>query len=219
MKVIITGATGMVGEGVLMECLSNPLVSQILSVSRKSCSISHPKLKEYIVNDFLQLLENDEILKGYDACLYCAGVSSVGMNESEYTKLTYATTLSFAKALSPMSEITFNYISGSGTDSTENGKSMWARIKGKTENDLQKLPFKQVFAIRPGLIKFTKGQTRIKTSYKLMNGLYPAVSNLFPNFACTVAKLGRAMILASKFGYEKNVLEVKDIRILSNKYI
>lgn len=217
MKVILTGATGMVGEGVLMECLSNPLVTEILSVSRVSCNISHPKLKEYIVKDFLMLKENDENLKGYDACLYCAGVSSVGMTESDYTKLTYTTTLTFAKALSPMSEITFNYISGSGTDSSENGKSMWSRVKGKTENDLLKMPFKNIFTYRPGLIKFTKGQTKIKTSYKLMNRLYPAVSALFPNFVCTVAQLGRAMILASKVGYVKNVMEVKDIRILLNE--
>lgn len=218
MKVIITGATGMAGEGVLMECLSNPLVTEILSVSRKPSNISHPKMKEYIVKDFLQLKQYDENLKGYDACFFCAGVSSVGLKESEYTKFTYETTMTFAKALSPMPEMIFNYISGSGTDSSEKGKSMWARVKGKTENDLQKLPFKQVFAYRPGLIKFTKGQKRIITSYKIMNGLYPLVRALFPNFAGTAAELGRAMIFSSKYGYEKKVLEVKDIRILSNKY-
>lgn len=172
MKVIITGATGMAGEGVLMECLSNPLVAEILSVSRKPSNISHPKLKEYIVKDFLRLKQNDENLKGYDACFFCAGVSSVGLKESEYTKLTYDTTMTFAKALNPMTEMTFNYISGSGTDSSEKGKSMWARVKGKTENDLKKLPYKQAFAYRPGHIKFTKGQKRIITSYKIMNGLY-----------------------------------------------
>ncbi len=219
MKIIITGTTGMAGEGVLLECLSNPLVTEILSVSRKPTNISHPKLKEYIVEDFLQLKDNDDILKGYDACFYCAGISSVGMKESEYTKITYDTTLNFAKALSPMSEMTFNYISGAGTDSSEKGKSMWARVKGKTENDLMKLPFKQVFAFRPGLLKFTNGQKRIITFYKIINGLYPFVRTLFPNFAGTITELGQAMIYASQHGYEKKVLEVKDIRILSNKCV
>jgi len=218
MKIIITGATGMAGEGVLMECLSNPIITEILSASRKPTNISHPKLKEYIVKDFLQLKKNDENLKGYDACFYCAGISSVGMKESEYTMITYDTTLNFAKALSPMSEMTFNYISGAGTDSSEKGKSMWARVKGKTENDLMKLPFRQVFAFRPGLIKFTRGQKRIITSYRIMKGLYPVVRALFPNFAGTVAELGQAMIYASQHGCEKQVLEVKDIRSLSKKY-
>ncbi len=218
MKIIITGATGMAGEGVLMECLTNTLVTEIISVSRKPSNISHPKLKEYIVKDFLQLKQNDENLKGYDACFFCAGVSSIGLTESEFIKLTYDTTIIFAKAISPMSEMTFNYISGSGTDSSEKGKSMWARVKGKTENDLQKLPFKQVFAFRPGLIKFTKGQTRVKTLYKIMNTLYPIVRNLFHNHAGTASELGRAMIFASIYGYEKKVIEVKDIRKLSNQY-
>lgn len=219
MKVIITGATGMVGEGVLLECLSNPNISEILSVSRKSNDISHPKLKEYIVRDFLCLVHNDENLMGYDACFYCAGVSSLGKDEAQYTKLTYDTTLNFAKALSPMNGMTFNYISGSGTDSSEKGKTMWARVKGKTENDLQKLPFKQAFVYRPGLIRFADKQIRIKTSYKMMNFLYPFVRTVSPNLAGTVAELARAMIFASLYGYEKKVLEVTDIRILSKKYL
>jgi len=219
MKVIITGTTGMAGEGVLMECLSHAKVTEILSVSRKPTNISHPKLKEYIVSDFLQLKENDEQLKGYDACFFCAGISSVGMKEPEYTKTTYDTTLNFAKALSPIAKMTFIYISGAGTDSSEKGKLMWARVKGKTENDLMKLPFKQVFTFRPGLMRYTKGQKRIITINKIMNGFYPFVRALFPSVAGTVVELGQAMIYASQYNYEKKVLEVKDIRILSNKSV
>lgn len=219
MKIIITGATGMVGEGVLMECLSNPLVTEILSVSRKHCGMSHPKLKEYLVKDFLNLQQGDENLKGYDACFFCAGVSSVGMTEIEFSKVTYDTTLNFAKALSPMSEMTFNYISGVGTDSTEKGRVMWARIKGRTENDLLKLHFKNVFAFRPGLLKFSKGQKRTKLFFRIMNTFYPIFRILFPSMSGTVTELTNAMIHASKFGYEKNVLEVIDIRTLSKLYL
>ncbi|MGX5683867.1 NAD-dependent epimerase/dehydratase family protein [Chryseobacterium cucumeris] len=126
-KIILTGATGMVGEGVLMECLENPDVSEILSISRKPSGKTHPKLKEYLVSDFLSLDLNDEKLKGYDACFFCAGISSIGMNEEEYTQITYDTTLHFAKAvLNQNPEMVFNYVSGAGTDSTESGKMMWA---------------------------------------------------------------------------------------------
>jgi len=148
MKVIITGTTGMVGEGVLLECLANAEITEVLSVSRKPIGIKHRKLKEYIVADFLLLQKNDEMLKGYDACFFCAGISSIGMKEPEFTRITYDTTITFAKALSPLPQMTFIYVSGAGTDSSEKGRSMWARVKGKSENDLMKLPFKQVFAFR-----------------------------------------------------------------------
>ncbi len=161
MKVIITGTTGMVGEGVLLECLANPEITQVLSVSRKPIHIKHPKLKEYIVSDFTTLKEGDEKLQGYDACFFCAGVSSVGMKEPEYTRITYDTTIAFAKALHPKSQMTFAFISGAGTDSSEQGRQMWARVKGKTENALMKMPFKQVYAFRPGLMQFTEGQKNL----------------------------------------------------------
>lgn len=217
MKVIITGTTGMVGEGVLLECLSNPKITEILSVSRRSINPNHPKLKEYIVKDFLSLKENVEILRGFDACFFCAGVSSAGMNEAEYSHLTYDTTIAFAKALSPKSQMTFIYISGAGTDSSEKGRSMWARIKGKTENDLIKLPFKNVFALRPGLMKITEGQHNPKGSQKIMSVLYPLFKLVFPNYANTVREVGKAMISVAQYGYEKNVIEVKDILALAKK--
>lgn len=217
MKVIITGTTGMVGEGVLLECLAHPQVTEVLSVSRKPTGVTHPKLKEYIVADFLYLKENDETLKNYNACFFCAGVSSVGMKEPEYTRITYNTTLAFARALNPKSQMTFVYVSGAGTDSSEKGRSMWARVKGKTENDLMKLPFRQVFAFRPGVMKFSEGQKNISKTQKFMSGLYPIFKAIFPNASSTLRQVGQAMIYASLIGYEKSIVEVKDIKIMADR--
>lgn len=217
MKVIITGTTGMVGEGVLLECLVHPQVTEVLSVSRKPARITHPKLKEYMVADFSLIKENDETLKDYDACFFCAGVSSIGMKEPEYTRITYNITLAFAQALTPKPSMSFVYVSGAGTDNNEKGRLMWARVKGKTENDLMKLPFKQVFAFRPGLMKFTKGQKNVPKMIKFMSGLYPVIKVLFPNAASTLHQVGQAMMYAAQNGYEKNIIEVKDIRILSDR--
>lgn len=217
MKVIITGTTGMVGEGVLLECLSDPKVEEVLSVSRRPAGIKHPKLKEYIVKDFYALSENDGILKGYDACFYCAGISSVGFKEEEYKRITYDITLNFAKAINPKHQTTFIYVSGSGTDSTEKGKIMWARVKGKTENDLMKLPFKQVFAFRPGFMEPTIGQKNVIKFYKYVSWLTPVIKLLIPNILSTMKQVGQAMIYATKAGYEKNVIEVKDIKVLANR--
>lgn len=217
MKIIITGTTGMVGEGVLLECLSNSLVTEILSVSRKPAGITHPKLKEYIVLDFLSLKDSDPQLMGYDSCFFCAGVSSIGMKEAEYSRITYDTTLTFARATNPNSGMSFIYVSGGGTDSSEKGKLMWARVKGKTENDLMKLPFKQVFAFRPGIMIATKGQKRILKVYKYMSWLFPVVKLISPNIITTIKQVGQAMIQAAQSGYEKNVVEVKDIKILASQ--
>lgn len=217
MKVIVTGATGMVGEGVLQECLGNPQIKEVLSVSRKSTGMTHPKLKEYIVADFLLLKEGDKTLNGYDACFFCAGVSSVGMKEPEYTRITYDTTLTFAKAVGPKPQMTFAYVSGAGTNSSEKGRLMWARVKGKTENDLMKLPFKQVIAFRPGAMKFTEGQKNVSKMNKFLSRLYPVFKIVLPNATSTLRQVGQAMIYAAQNGYEKNVVEVKDIKILVNR--
>ena len=217
MKVIITGTTGMVGEGVLLECLANSKITEVLSVSRKSIGITHSKLKEYIVTDFLSLKENDENLAGYDACFFCAGVSSVYVKEPEYTRITYDTTLNFAKALHPKSEISFIYVSGAGTDSSEKGKIGWARVKGKTENDLIKLPFKQVFAFRPGFMTITDGQKHIPKLYKYGSWLLPVLKVFGIVNIMTMQQVGQAMIYAAQYGYKKNVVEVKDIAILAQK--
>ncbi len=217
MKVIITGTTGMVGEGVLIECLRNLQITEVLSVSRKPTGITHPKLKEYIVPDFLLLKENDEKLRGYDSCFFCAGISSVGMKEPKYTLITYETTLNFAKAVSPNPAMSFVYVSGAGTDSSEKGRIMWARVKGKTENDLMKLPFKQMFAFRPGIMKAIEGQRNLPKWYKLFSPFYPVFKTLFPKTANTLTQVTQAMIYASQHGYEKNIIEVSDITILSNR--
>ena len=211
-SVIITGTTGMVGEGVLLECLSNPQVANVLSVSRKPNGISHPKLKEYLVPDFLSLTSSD-MLRGYNACFFCAGVSSVGKNEADYTRLTYDTTLHFATILSKLNpQMTFIYVSGASTDSTEKGKTMWARVKGKTENDLMKLPFKRVYNFRPGLMKPVQGQKRVLALYKVLGWwMFPMMKLAFPNSASTLTQIGRAMIKCATANVEKSILEVSDI--------
>jgi uncharacterized protein YbjT (DUF2867 family) len=217
MKVIITGTTGMVGEGVMMECLRHASVTEVLGVSRKPSGVKHPKFKEYIVPDFLTLQPGDETLKGYDACFFCAGVSSIGLKEPEYSRLTYDTTLTFAQALNPKPNMTFIYVSGGGTDSSERGRAMWARVKGKTENDLMKLPFKQVYAFRPGFMVATEGQKRVLPYYKYVSWLFPVLKVIAPRIINNMSQVGQAMIEAVLHGYEKNVIEVKDISLLSGR--
>ena len=219
MKTIVTGTTGIAGEGVLLECLADPKITEVLCVSRKPIPVKHPKLKEYNVPDFLQLKENDPTLYGYDACFFCAGVSSVGMKEPEYTRITYDTTLAFTKVVGPRPEMTFAFISGAGTDSSEKGRLMWARVKGKTENDLMKLPFRQVFAFRPGLMKFTEGQKNLSKTQKFMSWLFPVFNALFPKTANTMRQLGQAMIFTAQNGYEKKIVEVSDIKVLAERAV
>ncbi|RMZ59387.1 NAD-dependent epimerase/dehydratase family protein [Chryseobacterium nematophagum] len=212
-KIIITGATGMVGEGVLMECLKNPNVSEILSVSRKPSGKKHPKLKEYIVPNFLQIDMNDQNFKGYDACFFCAGISSIGINETDYTTITYDTTLHFAKVvLNQNPEMVFNYVSGAHTDSTESGKLMWARVKGKTENTLKKLGFSSVYNFRPGFMKPVEGQINVKWYFKPFILLFPI---LFPSKSLTLHEVGKAMINAVKYGSPLSTLEIKNIKDLA----
>lgn len=219
MKVIITGTTGMVGEGVLIECLAHPRVTDVLSVSRRPMGVTHPKLKEYIVPDFLSLKEDDERLKGYDACFFCAGVSSVGMSEADYTRISYDMTMAFAKAVGPNPAMSFVYVSGAGTDSTEKGRVMWARVKGRTENALMKLPFKQAFAFRPGFIEPTDGQRNVARYYRYLSRLFPVMRVLFPNLMSSMKQVGQAMISAAQNGYDKNVIEVKDIKVLAKRAV
>lgn len=211
MKIIITGTTGMIGEGVLLVCLSDKRIEKVLSVSRKPTGIIHPKLKEYIVPDFLSLSENDEILQGYDACFFCAGVSSIGMAEELYTKITYNTTLHFAKCLHPNNKLSFIYVSGGGTDSSEKGRLAWARIKGKTENELMKLPFKQAFGYRIGFVKPVKGQVKTLKMYSYLSWLFPVFKVLFPSMYNTMEQVAYSMMYVSLHGYSNNIIHVKDI--------
>lgn len=203
----------MVGEGVLMECLENPNVSEILSVSRKPSGKKHAKLKEYIVSDFLNIDPNDENLKGYDAVFFCAGISSIGMNEEDYTKITYDTTLHFAKAvLSQNPGMVFNYVSGAHTDKTESGKLMWARVKGRTENALKKLGFRGEYNFRPGFMKPVDGQENVKWFFKPIIWIFPII---LPSKSLTLHEVGKAMINAVQKGYPTSVLEIKDIKNLA----
>lgn len=218
LKVIITGATGMVGEGVMYECLQHPDVDEVLALVRKSSGYQHPKLKEVIHADFFDVTPIKEQLKGYNTCLFCLGVSSVGMKEEEYYQKTYVLTTQVAGVLAEQNPgMTFCYISGAGTDSTEKGKIMWARVKGKTENDLMKLPFRAVYNFRPGIISPTKGLKNTLSFYKWLGWLLPVLRVLTPNWISSLKELGLAMINASRLGYEKKILEVRDIKELAKK--
>jgi uncharacterized protein YbjT (DUF2867 family) len=213
---IVTGATGMVGEGVLHECLLHPDVERVLVINRKPCGVIHPKLKEIVHSDFHDLSPIEDQLSPYDACFFCLGVSSVGMKEPEYHRLTYDLTLHMAETLVRLNPgMTFCYISGAGTDSTEKGRSMWARVKGKTENHLMKLPFKQAYMFRPAYIQPTKGLKNTLRPYAYLSWLYPVLRRFFPGAACTLREIGLAMIHAAQKGYGKPVLEVRDIVALA----
>jgi hypothetical protein len=217
-KVIITGSTGMVGEGVLLECMQHPDVESILVINRKPCGISHPVLKEIIHTDFFDLLPVESALSGYNACFFCAGVSSVGMKEPEYTRITYELTMNFAQTLSRLNPgMTFCYVSGAGTDSSEKGRMMWARVKGKTENDLMKLQFKSVYAFRPAFMRPIRGQKNAPAFYKYSMWLYPVLHAVFPQYFGTLSDVGLAMISCTASGGEKKVLEAKDIAGLTKK--
>jgi uncharacterized protein YbjT (DUF2867 family) len=219
LKVIITGATGMIGEGVLHESLNHSEIEKVLVISRRSCGYSHPKLTEIIHDNFQDFSSISDSLKGYNACYFTLGVTAMGKNEDEYKRLTYTLTLNFAKTLAFLNpEMTFCYISGAGTDSSEKGRTMWARVKGKTENDLMKLPFRQVYNFRPGGIEpflpLKPTQTYYKT-YKYLGWLFSVMKFISPNFVITLKDLAAAMINASLIGYSKNILEMNDMKLLA----
>jgi uncharacterized protein YbjT (DUF2867 family) len=215
-RVIITGVTGMVGEGVLHECLLSPDVEKVLVVGRRPSGVQHPKLTEIVHKDFFDLSPIESQLAGYNACFFCLGVSSVGMKKPDYERMTYDLTMNFARLLAKMNNyMSFCYISGAGTDSTEKGRLHWARVKGKTENDLQKLGFKQTFLFRPGILKPTPGLKNTLGFYKWAGWLMPVFQLLLPNSTTSLAQLGKAMIRVVTNGYDKNVIEVNDIKVLS----
>jgi uncharacterized protein YbjT (DUF2867 family) len=216
MKVIITGVTGMVGEGVMNACLNHPDITKVLIIGRRPYGSSHPKSTELIIANLSDLTPIAAQLSDYDACYFCLGTTSVGKNEDEFTKTTHDLTISFAKTLARInSNMTFTYISGVGTDSTEKGKTMWARVKGKTENDLLKMGFKQAFMFRPGYLHPTKGLKNTLPYYKYITWMFPIVKTLAPNYASTLNDLGLAMINVTKRGYSKPIIEVKDINALA----
>lgn len=211
-RTIITGTTGMVGEGVLYECLHHPAVEAVLVINRKPCGYSHPKLKEIIHVDFFNFSPIEDQLSGYNACFFCLGVSSVGMDKEQYYRMTYTLTLHVAETLSRLNPaMTFCYVSGAGTNTSEKGGSNWSRVKGKTENDLMKLPFAQVFNFRPGFIKPIKGLKYAHSFYKYINWLFPIGRALSPNGFCTLQELGQAMINTLSYSNQRKTVEGKAI--------
>lgn len=220
MKVIITGATGMVGKGVLLECLDHSSIEQVLVIGRNSIQMKHPKLKELIHKDFTSFSKNKEQLKDYNACFFCLGISAAGMKEENYKQVTYNYTLSLAKTLIEINpKMTFNYVSGEGTDSSEKGRIMWARVKGKTENDLLNLGFAQAFMFRPGAIiplRGIKSRTKIyQFVYDYFMWLVKLVKAIAPNSVVNTSQIGLAMIHSVLKGYPKKILKPIDIIRLS----
>jgi len=210
-KAIITGATGMVGEGVLIECLNHPDVEQVLVINRKPGGVSHQKLREIIHRDFFDLVPIEKQLAGFNACFFCLGVSSVGMSNEEYRHITHDLTLKLAQLLANLNpEMTFCYVTGAGTDSTERGRTAWARVKGTTENALLRL-FKRAYMFRPAFMKATPGQKNVKSYYKFFSWLYPIGRALYPAGFCTLQEVGLSMIEAAGKGYPRQILQVEDI--------
>jgi len=219
-RIILFGATGMVGKGALRECLLDLEVESVLTVGRSATGQQHEKLREIVHKDFFNFSAIESNLTGYDACFFCLGVSSAGMTEHEYTRLTYDITMAAAQTLARLNpNMTFLYISGMGTDSSERGRSMWARVKGKTENALLRLPFKAAYMLRPGYIQPLHG-IRSKTKlyqafYTVMAPLYSSWKVLLPKYVTTTEQLGRAMIKIAKQGAPKHVLETRDFNAMS----
>ncbi len=209
----------MVGQGVLRECLLDPEVTSVLSIGRSPINQQHEKLREIVTKDLYNLAPIENQLSGYDACFFCLGVSSAGMAESDYRHVTYDLTLSVAQTLVRLNpNMTFIYVSGMGTDSTEKGRSMWARVKGKTENDLLALPFKAAYMFRPGFIRAMHGIKPKTKVYRILYTIFSPIVPLltaFPSFATTSEKFGRAMIKAAKQGAPKPILESRDINALA----
>ena len=216
-KAIITGASGMVGEGVLLECLRDPDVEAVLLLGRKPSGHAHPKLREVIHADFQALEDVANQLTGYDACFYCAGISSLGVSRQEYERVTYDTTLAVAHTLLRLNpKLSFGYVTGAGTDGSEKGRSHWARTKGRTENALLRLPFRSAHMFRPGYLHPTPGQRHALKPYRYLGWLYPVLRRVAPGTASTLQELGRAMLAAARGGYPKPVLEVRDIVALAH---
>jgi uncharacterized protein YbjT (DUF2867 family) len=219
MKVILFGATGMVGQGALRECLLDPDVEAVLVVGRSPTGQRDAKLREITHADFLDLSAIESDLTGYDACLFCLGITSLGMSEADYRRITYDITLAVANALVRLDPgMTFVYVTGQSTDSTEQGKVMWARVKGKTENDLLKLPFKAAYMFRPGGIQPLHGvhskTAWVQAIYNVSGPLWTLLNRIAPNSVTTSEKLGRAMLRVVRNGYSRPILETPDINLV-----
>ena len=220
MKILLFGATGMVGRGVLRACLLAPDVELVQTVGRSATGLHEAKLREVVHSDLFHYESIEDQLKGFDACFFTLGVSSAGMREPEYTRITYDLTMAAATTLARLNpQMVFVYVSGASTDSTEKGRSMWARVKGRTENDLLKLPFRAAYMFRPGFIEPVHG-ARSKTAlyraiYAMTKPLMPVLRVLMPNAILTTDQVGQAMLNAARRGAPKQLLEVNDLRDLS----
>jgi len=216
MKVILFGATGMVGQGVLRECLLDPSVESVVSIVRTATGQKHDKLRVIVQRDFLDFSAIAGDLTGFGACFFCLGISSVGMKEADYSRVTYEITTAAAQLLASLNPgMTFIYVSGLGTDSTERGSTMWARVKGKTENALFRLPFKAAYMFRPGAIQPLHGIKSKTALYQIgyaVTALFlPTLKELFPDSITTTEQVGRAMINVARWGYREKILENRDI--------
>ena len=216
MKVLIFGATGMVGQGALRECLLDPDVSRVVTVGRSATGQKHPKLRELVARDLFDLSPLSSQLAGFDACFFTLGTTAAGKSEAEYSRISYDLTLSIARMLLPLNPaMTFIYVSGSGTDSSEHGRVMWARVKGRTENALLTLGFKGAYMFRPGLIVPMHGITSrtklYRVLYTIMSPIVPLIRAAFPDSVTTTERVGRAMLAVARNGYRKPLLDPVDI--------
>lgn len=222
MKIALFGATGMVGQGVLRECLAAPDVDEVLAVGRVALDLTHPKLRQVVHQDFFDYTSIEPELLGYDACFFCLGVSAAGMDEARYTRLTYELTLAAATTLVRLNPaMVFVYVSGAGTDSTEQGRSMWARVKGRTENALQRLPFRGVYLFRPGFIEPVHGErsktTMSRVVYAISRPLVPLLRALFPKHILSTVIIGQAMLSVARHGAPRAILECPDILAMAGR--
>ena len=219
MKVILFGASGMVGGGVLRVCLGDPQVESILAVGRRSCGVAHPKLRELLRSDLFDLDDVKGAMTGYEACFFCIGVSSVGMSEVDYRRVTHDLTIGIAMVLGEVNpDLTFCYVSAQGSDRSGRGRFMWARVRGETENRLLQMPFPS-YTFRPGVIQPLKGvpsRTKgVRLLYAVLKPFFPILKHLFPNQVTTTERIGRAMIRVATVGCSKHVLETRDINALA----
>jgi uncharacterized protein YbjT (DUF2867 family) len=219
MNVLILGATGMVGQGVMRECLLDGGVARVVTLGRRATGTAHPKCRELVHADLFHLAPIEQELAGLDACFYCLGATAAGKSEAEYARINHDMTLAVAETLARVDpDMTFIYVSGMGTDSTERGRAMWARVKGRTENALLRLPFRAAYMLRPGIILPMHGiksrTTLYRLFYSLMTPLYPALRALFPRAITTTEQLGQVMLRLTRSGYSKPVLESADIALL-----
>ena len=217
MNVIIFGATGMVGQGVLRECLLDPNVERVLSIGRTSGGVSNPKLQEIVRKELWNYADIETSLSGFDACFFCLGIASSGMTEEDYERVTYGIALAAAKVLCQLNpRMTFIFVSGAGADSSERGRLMWARIKGKTENAILRLPFAAAYVFRPGVIQPLHGVKSKTALYRVVASiakpLFPLLRTVFPNYVLTTEEIGRAMLTVVRYGAPKRILESADVR-------